>query len=304
MTLRSRKHPAVPTKRDTTLNEQQVLDAALRLVQHSGPERLSMRALATELGVTPMAVYRYVPNKEALLERVRDWALAMASSVGARRRPSTPRNKTRLDVERIIEAGLRVARREGIEALTMQAVAKELGASTMALYYHVPDKETMLDRMREQVLLQVATPAPQARDWEAQMKAYVLDSIRALSPYPGLLRYGLGRPLSKTSAKLASHGFAILLAAGFDEHSAALAVTAYHMQILGMLLMQPMLQKPRSTGRARSAAKGQAAGAAGAVHHLREIDFDESVEYGIETMLAGLRSRLAKARSKDARPRL
>jgi AcrR family transcriptional regulator len=286
------------------LSEQHVVDAALRIVQRGGAEQLSMRALAKELGVTPMALYRYVPNKQALLDRVRDWALAMASSVSSRRKSSTPRSKSRLDLERIVDAGLRVAHREGIDALTMRAVAEELGVSTMALYHYVPDKETMLDRMRAHVVSQVPTPAPQARDWEAQMKAYVLASIRVLAPYPGLLRYGLARPLSKESGRLAGHGLAILLAAGFDERSAALAITTYHAHVLGMLLMQPMLQRQRATERARTVTKESPAGVPRAAQYLRDIEFLESIDYGIETMLSGLRLRLVNLRSKGAPPRV
>jgi len=61
--------------RDRRLTQAEVLDTALRLVEAEGTERLSMRRLAQELGVTPMAIYRYVGNKEDLLQRVADQVL-------------------------------------------------------------------------------------------------------------------------------------------------------------------------------------------------------------------------------------
>ncbi|WBU38794.1 TetR/AcrR family transcriptional regulator [Homoserinibacter sp. YIM 151385] len=45
-----------------------MLDAALALVDEHGHEKLTMRTLATTLGVDPMAPYHYVPNKAALFD--------------------------------------------------------------------------------------------------------------------------------------------------------------------------------------------------------------------------------------------
>jgi len=49
-----------------------VLATALEIVDRDGLAKLSMRRLGAELGVDPMAVYYYVPNKAALLDGVID----------------------------------------------------------------------------------------------------------------------------------------------------------------------------------------------------------------------------------------
>jgi AcrR family transcriptional regulator len=59
------------------LSERDVIDAALRLTRRSGLAQLSMRALADELGVTTMATYHHVRNKEALLDLVANTVLEM-----------------------------------------------------------------------------------------------------------------------------------------------------------------------------------------------------------------------------------
>jgi AcrR family transcriptional regulator len=48
---------------------------ALRLVDQHGVEGLTMRKLATAVGVTPMAIYRYVANKRALRDELIDTVL-------------------------------------------------------------------------------------------------------------------------------------------------------------------------------------------------------------------------------------
>ncbi|WP_406865134.1 helix-turn-helix domain-containing protein [Streptomyces sp. HUAS MG47] len=50
------------------LSRERVLEAALRVVDHEGLEALSMRRVADELGVETMAIYRYTPSKDDLLD--------------------------------------------------------------------------------------------------------------------------------------------------------------------------------------------------------------------------------------------
>lgn len=56
--------------RDTLLSRERVAEAALRLIDRDGLERLSMRRLGAELGVDAMMVYRFFANKAAVLDGV------------------------------------------------------------------------------------------------------------------------------------------------------------------------------------------------------------------------------------------
>ncbi|MFF7990886.1 TetR/AcrR family transcriptional regulator [Kitasatospora xanthocidica] len=56
------------TEKRGRLSRPMVLDAAVALVDREGLTALTMRRLATELGVESMALYRYTPGKEALLD--------------------------------------------------------------------------------------------------------------------------------------------------------------------------------------------------------------------------------------------
>ncbi len=59
-----------------TLSESEIVEAALRVVRQDGVEKLSMRRLSRELGVSPMAPYYYVADKRELLDLVATAALA------------------------------------------------------------------------------------------------------------------------------------------------------------------------------------------------------------------------------------
>lgn len=58
----------IDTQRRARLNRERVLRAAVTLADEIGIDALSMRRLAQELGVVPMALYKHVENKEALLD--------------------------------------------------------------------------------------------------------------------------------------------------------------------------------------------------------------------------------------------
>ncbi|MET8832874.1 TetR/AcrR family transcriptional regulator [Micromonospora sp. NPDC004540] len=58
--------------RRAPLNRDRVLRAAVALADHAGVDAVSMRNLAQELGVVPMALYKHVANKEELLDGMVD----------------------------------------------------------------------------------------------------------------------------------------------------------------------------------------------------------------------------------------
>ncbi|MFD7094274.1 TetR family transcriptional regulator, partial [Streptomyces xanthophaeus] len=66
----------VGSARREPLNRERVLRAAVALADDGGIESLSMRRLAQELGVVPMALYKHVANKEQLLDGMVDAVVA------------------------------------------------------------------------------------------------------------------------------------------------------------------------------------------------------------------------------------
>jgi AcrR family transcriptional regulator len=66
MTQHAERTRRIPLSRD------RVLTAAVALADEVGIEALSMRRLAQELGVVPMALYKHVANKEELLDGMVD----------------------------------------------------------------------------------------------------------------------------------------------------------------------------------------------------------------------------------------
>lgn len=49
-----------------------ILAAARALFEHEGPDAVTMRRVADAVDITPMAIYRHFPNRDALLKRISD----------------------------------------------------------------------------------------------------------------------------------------------------------------------------------------------------------------------------------------
>ena len=62
----------IEAPRRVPLSQARVLGAAVALADKAGIEALSMRRLAEDLGVVPMALYKHVANKEQLLDGMID----------------------------------------------------------------------------------------------------------------------------------------------------------------------------------------------------------------------------------------
>ncbi|MEM9491478.1 MAG: TetR family transcriptional regulator, partial [Myxococcota bacterium] len=61
--------------RPPKISREQVLRAALEVVDAEGLGALSMRRIGQQLDVEAMALYRHVPNKEAVLDGVHEAVL-------------------------------------------------------------------------------------------------------------------------------------------------------------------------------------------------------------------------------------
>ncbi|WP_328991173.1 GntR family transcriptional regulator [Kribbella sp. NBC_01245] len=95
------------------LNQEQVVRAAMAIADADGLSALSMRRVATELGVSTMALYRYVGGKESLVLRMVDTAFGdfpipaavrLNAGVPARRSKAKTKTKTKAKSKTEVES--------------------------------------------------------------------------------------------------------------------------------------------------------------------------------------------------------
>jgi AcrR family transcriptional regulator len=94
--------------------------------------------------------------------------------------------KPGLSREDIVRAAIRIADRDGLAALTMQAVAKKLRFTTMALYRYFPSKEALVDAIVDAAMGRPPRGAEPNADWRGQLERWAHAKRAMLTARPWL----------------------------------------------------------------------------------------------------------------------
>ena len=133
-----------------------------------------------------------------------------------RERKDSPR--TPLTRQAIVEAALRVLDRDGMDALSMRKVGEELGTGAASLYWHVRNKEELLQLVFEAVSEETALPAPDPSRWQEQLRDLAREMRRSMNRHRDVARISLGRiPAGPTLANYSEWLFALLQPVGVPD---------------------------------------------------------------------------------------
>ena len=93
-----------------------------------------------------------------------------------------------LSRERVLAAAVALADTQGIQALTMRRLAAELNVEAMSLYYHLRDKEALLDGVVETVIAEIDAAVgrhdPNGGDWRTQLRQQFLAARQVMLRHP------------------------------------------------------------------------------------------------------------------------
>ena len=156
--------------------------------------------------------------------------------MGRPKRVAEPR--ARLSKERVLQAAIDLAARDGIEALTMRKLADELGAGAMSLYHYVPNKDRLLDEMVDIVFGEIVPPSTDV-DWKAAMRSRAISTRDALRRHPWAIGLMEGRT-NHGPANLRLHDAVLgcLRAAGFSIEMTVHAYSVQDAYIYGFALQE------------------------------------------------------------------
>lgn len=203
----------------------------------------------------------------------------------------------------IIEAAAEVADAGGVAAVTMRSVAKVLGVEAMSLYYHLANKEALLDSLADWVFEQITLPDLEDH-WRIAMVARAHSARSVLSEHPWALGMLESRPTP--GENLLRHHDRILgclLGGGMSPVLAAHAFSAIDSYIYGFVLTEMSLspapehqaEEGFSTEVAKQAEKypNMALIAVEAMNG-HSFTFEDEFDYGLNLILDGFEERLTK----------
>jgi AcrR family transcriptional regulator len=117
----------------------------------------------------------------------------------------------------IATAAIAVADAEGIEAVSMRRVARELGLGTMSLYHYVRGKDELLDLMSDAILGgQIVDDAELRKGWRSGLRAIAFATRANFERHPWIMGAMRPRPRAIPGPNSLRH---------FDQSVAAVAAT-------------------------------------------------------------------------------
>jgi AcrR family transcriptional regulator len=201
-------------------------------------------------------------------------------------------SRTALTRERVIRAAIRVADREGVEAVSMRRLGKELGVEAMSLYNHVSGKDDVLDGMVDLLVREIAREST-GDDWRGRIRS------RAVAARAHMKRHRWAAALltSRTRMSETLWQFWDSVLAIFQEGAFPNELTHHAVHLLGARLFgvtedvfDEAGMKPSDAARLlRQVELGRYPAIARGLGGVRHDDDDEFV-FGLDLILDGLES--------------
>ena len=185
----------------------------------------------------------------------------------------------------IIDAALEIIQHSGVDALSMRALSRELGVSPMAAYYHVSNKQDLLDLVAGKALAGITAPSPSDEPWPVRLRT-LIDRIDAtLRRNRGIGEVLLDR-MHSTQQHVMRAVMEILVDAGFTDTEVTQAYALIHTYLFGRYRVT--LAPLHPTNKSTLDEDDIVARAAVITGRLHGSDF---YDFGVDTLIRGLESR-------------
>jgi AcrR family transcriptional regulator len=141
-----------------------------------------------------------------------------------------------LSRQRVLAAAVALVDAHGIKALTMRRLADELQVEAMSLYYHLRDKEALLDGVVETVIAEIDITGLDGDGWRARLRERFLAARQVMLRHPwmpGLL--GTRRTVPASVYAYYDEIVGTLVGAGFSYRLAHRALHAFGSMPLGFM---------------------------------------------------------------------
>ena len=158
-----------------------------------------------------------------------------------------------LSADAIVAAAMRVADAEGLEAVSMARVARELGFTTMSLYRHVASKEELLQLMWNGSALGAEDLVIEGGDWRSRLRTWAIIQRDMLDRHPWITQMPMAAPpVAPNSLHFVERGLATLDETGLDDGD--------KLRIIGLLSSYTLSEARMANDAARAATAQPAAG--------------------------------------------
>lgn len=147
----------------------------------------------------------------------------------------------RLTKAAVADRALRLADEEGLDAVTVRRLAKELGVTPMALYWHFKNKEELLLGMVDHLLTDVRADANTDDPWQKRLRRVVETVVGVMREHPSLpaLLHSVDKTQTESFNRATNDTLALLADAGFTVEEGYWVATYLLNGCMGVVSGQP-----------------------------------------------------------------
>jgi AcrR family transcriptional regulator len=149
-----------------------------------------------------------------------------------------------VSAERIVDVALEIVDRDGVDGLTMRGLAAKIGVAVTAIYWHVGDKEALLDAVADRVATEFGSITVRGADPVARIVSLGHSLRRNLLERANLVR--IAHQQGRTAAVFQPARRVLvreLTAAGVRGADAAFAVQAVLALVTGSVLTRIQIER-------------------------------------------------------------
>ena len=137
-----------------------------------------------------------------------------------------------------LERAIVVADGEGIEAVTMRRLARELKIEAASLYHHVSGKDEILDGLVNLVSAEIELPSP-TEDWRSAIRQCAHNTRAVLRRHPWAVALMASRTApGPATLRVLDAGIRCFRQGGFSVRAAAHAISAVDSYVHGFVLQE------------------------------------------------------------------
>jgi AcrR family transcriptional regulator len=158
--------------------------------------------------------------------------------------------RRQLTPETVVGRALVLADSGGLERVTIRRLAKDLGVTPMALYWHFRNKDELLDAMMGRIFAEVDPPAPvDSATWVEQFRALMQSLAGALRAHPGVAPLFATRTnSSESSLRFTEVALDVLRRGGFSPTEATQVSRHALSTIVNLVVGEPGFIAPEDPG--------------------------------------------------------
>jgi AcrR family transcriptional regulator len=213
--------------------------------------------------------------------------------------------------EQIVEAALALLDREGLTALTMRRLGRELGVEGMALYSHFRNKAELLFALVKRFIDEIHPVYEPGADWQTKLRAAMRSFRQVGLAHPSVFSLLTTRPWDGVALRRLDEDLSWLHEAGFNPEESAYALGTLLSYVTGFVTreIRGKLRQPFAVAESEPSLVSEQIHTA--FPHLAVarpymfgpgVAYEVAFETGLDVIFCGLDAMRARARPTNNPP--